>query len=199
MRVPHPVSSLPGLHRGLGSLEMDHSKVEAVNSWPVPETRKQLQRFLGYANFYQCFIRNYSSVAAPLTVMTSPKSPFRWSHTADTAFQTLKNHFSPVSILQVPDNERQFVVEVDASDVGVGAVLSQRAAGDQKFHSCAFFLSASLTCRKKLRHRQSGASGCLFWFGLITRTYNTSEVLKDRTPDKLDGPSFSLGSTSPSP
>lgn len=122
-----------------GRLEMDPAKVEAVKSWPVPDTRKQLQRFLGFANFYRRFIRNYSSIAAPLTMLTSPKSPFRWSHAADTAFQTLKNRFSSAPILQVPDIERQFVVEVDASDVGVGAVLSQRAAVDQKLHPCAFF------------------------------------------------------------
>ena len=122
-----------------GRLEMDPAKVSAVMSWPVPENRKQLQRFLGFANFYRRFIRNYSSIAAPLTALTSSKTPFRWSHSADITFQTLRDRFSSAPILQVPDAERQFVVEVDASDVGVGAVLSQRVASDQKLHPCAFF------------------------------------------------------------
>ena len=122
-----------------GSLQMDPAKVSAVTSWPVPDSRKQLQRFLGFANFYRRFIRNYSSVAAPLTALTSPKVPFCWTPGADKAFQVLRSRFTNAPILQTPDPDRQFVVEVDASDIGVGAVLSQRSASDQKLHPCAFF------------------------------------------------------------
>ena len=121
------------------SLQMDPAKVSAVTSWPVPETRKQLQCFLGFANFYRRFIRNYSSVAAPLTALTSSKVPFQWSPSTDKAFHTLKTRFTSAPILQMPDPNRQLVVEVDASDVGVGAVLSQRSATDHKLHPCAFF------------------------------------------------------------
>ncbi|XP_056890695.1 retrovirus-related Pol polyprotein from transposon 297 [Takifugu flavidus] len=110
---------------GQGSVEMDPSKVSAVTSWPVPESQKQLQRFLGFANFYRRFIRGYSTVAAPLTALTSSKVPFRWSQDAKEAFQNLKARFT-----SAPDSERQFIVEVDASDVGVGDVLSQRSADD---------------------------------------------------------------------
>ena len=60
-----------------GRLEMDPAKVDAVMCWPVPETRKKLQKFLGFANFYRRFIRNYSSIAGPLTALTSSKTPFR--------------------------------------------------------------------------------------------------------------------------
>ena len=76
------------------------------------------------------------------------KVPFKWTHASDRAFQTLKAHFTSASILQVLDLERQFVLEVDASDVGVGAMLSQRAAPDQKLYPCAFF-SRRLTPAKR--------------------------------------------------
>ncbi|KAF7656700.1 hypothetical protein LDENG_00037160 [Lucifuga dentata] len=117
-----------------GSIKMDPEKVSAVMSWPVPETRKQLQQFLRFANFYQRFIWGYSNIAAPLT--------------AEEAFKILKLWVTSAPILQVPDPDRQFVVEVDASDVGVGAVLSQRGAADQKLHPCAFF-SRRLTPAEK--------------------------------------------------
>ncbi len=98
-----------------------------------------LQRFLGFANFYRRFIRNFSLVAAPLTVLTSPKVPFRWNSQAQEAFDVLKSHFISAPVLCLPDPERQFIVEVDASEVGVGAVLSQRSPRDEKVHPCAFF------------------------------------------------------------
>ena len=122
-----------------GQLRADPSKVEAVKEWPTPTTRKQLQRFLGFANFYRRFIKNYSRLAAPLTRLTSSKLSFSWSPVEQSAFVKLKNMFVNAPVLVHPDPERQFVVEVDASDSGVGAVLSQRQLTDNKLHPCAFF------------------------------------------------------------
>ena len=62
-----------------GQVRADPAKVQAVTDWPIPSDRKQLQRFLGFANFYHRFIRDYSSVASPLTKLTSVKTPFLWS------------------------------------------------------------------------------------------------------------------------
>uniref|UniRef100_A0A8C5HTM3 Gypsy retrotransposon integrase-like protein 1 n=3 Tax=Gouania willdenowi TaxID=441366 RepID=A0A8C5HTM3_GOUWI len=122
-----------------GRVMMDPAKLSAVSEWPQPETRKQLQRFLGFANFYRRFIRDYSRVAAPLTALTSTSIPFQWTPKAEQAFQSLKVRFTSAPILVQPDPHLQFVVEVDASDSGVGAVLSQRTPSDQKLHPCAFF------------------------------------------------------------
>lgn len=122
-----------------GEVRPDPAKVRAVVEWPVPTTRKQLQRFLGFANFLRRFIRNYSSVAAPLTGLTSLSVPFRWTAAANAAFCRLKSLFSTAPVLVQPDPSGQFIVEVDASDTGVGAVLSQRSATDGKVHPCAFF------------------------------------------------------------
>ena len=122
-----------------GRILMDPTKVKAVADWPIPTTRKRLQQFLGFANFYRRFIRNYSTLAAPLTALTSLRLTFQWSSAAEKAFSELKTRFSSAPILVFPDPKRQFTVEVDASDSGVGAVFSQRSAEDQKMHPCAFF------------------------------------------------------------
>ncbi len=120
-------------------VRMDPDRVKAVVNWPTPDSRKALLRFLGFANFYRRFIRNFSQLAAPLTALTSTKMTFRWSNAAEAAFTKLSGRFVLAPILRAPDPTRQFVVEVDASEVGVGAVLSQRATSDDKVHPCAFF------------------------------------------------------------
>lgn len=122
-----------------GQYRTDPSKIKAVVEWP--KLSKQLQRFLGFANFYRRFIKDVSRVAAPLSKLTSTLSPFSWSPEADSAFLQLKTLFPSAPVLIQPDSSRQFIVEVDASDTGVGAVLSQRVEPHHKLHPCAFFSS----------------------------------------------------------
>lgn len=68
-----------------GRVGMDMEKVQAVREWPTPSSRKDVQRFLGFAHFYRRFIRNFSLVAAPLHSLTSVKTPFSWSPQAEAA------------------------------------------------------------------------------------------------------------------
>ncbi|XP_055487582.1 uncharacterized protein LOC129694847 [Leucoraja erinacea] len=119
-------------------IQMDPSKVSAVANWPTPSSRKRLQGFLGFANFYRKFIRNFSVTAAPFHALTSPHVPFSCSSQAETAFMRLKRSFSSAPILVHPDPSLQFMVEVDASGVGIGAVFSQKSPTDGRLHPCAF-------------------------------------------------------------
>lgn len=76
---------------------------------------------------------------APLTCLNSTLKPFQWSEEGEVAFAKLKTVYTSAPIVSKPDLSHQFIVEVDASDIGVSAVLSQRYAVDQKLHPCAFF------------------------------------------------------------
>ena len=131
-----------------GEVRMDPEKVSAVANWPTPSCRREVQRFLGFSNFYRRFIRNFSSIASPLHALTSSKSQFFWNPQAETAFQRLKRSFVSAPILIMPDPSLQFTVEVDASDLGIGAVLSQRSVKDNKLHPCAF-LSKKLSSSER--------------------------------------------------
>ena len=122
-----------------GSISMDPENIKAVEECPRLTDRKSLQRFLGFANFYRRYIRRYSRIAAALTRLTSTKVCFCLDQEAEEAFQELRRRFATVPIVIHPDPERQFIVEVDASNVGVGAILSQHLAGDDKVHPCAFY------------------------------------------------------------
>ncbi|MCJ8731783.1 hypothetical protein PDJAM_G00203460 [Pangasius djambal] len=96
----------------LGGVRMDPDKIKTVVDWPTPDSRKALQRFLGFANFYRRFIRNFSQLTAPLTALTSTKTVFSWSRAAHAAFTNLKSRFVSAPILIAPDPSRQFVVEL---------------------------------------------------------------------------------------
>ena len=98
-----PSISFLGYIISQGQIEMDPAKVSAVAEWPSPPTWKRLQPFLGFANFYRQFIRGYSQVAAPLTVLTSTKSAYVWTSKAETAFLDLKKRFVSAPILVQPD------------------------------------------------------------------------------------------------
>lgn len=121
-------------------VRMNTNKVEAITSWPIPRTIKELQKFLGFANFYRRFIQNYSSVAAPLTdlLKKGPKH-LQWNERATLAFNHLKRIFTSAPLLLHPDPETPFVVEVDASTAGAGAILSQEVGFPPKLQPCAYF------------------------------------------------------------
>nr|XP_017214371.1 uncharacterized protein LOC108191961 [Danio rerio] len=106
-------------------LAMDEKKVDTVINWPKPKTVKELQHFMGFANFYRRFIRNFSTVAAPLTSLVKGGSTrLSWSNDATRAFSHLKSRFSSAPILCHPDPNLPFTLEIDASNTGIGAVLS---------------------------------------------------------------------------
>ncbi|CAJ0962726.1 unnamed protein product [Ranitomeya imitator] len=122
------------------TIEMDPVKVQAIQDWTQPTSLKSLQKFLGFANFYRRFICNFSSIARPLTDLTKKGADLvNWSSAAVEAFQELKRRFCCAPVLCQPDVSLPFQVEVDASEIGAGAVLSQRGSGCSVFKPCAFF------------------------------------------------------------
>ncbi|KAI2667189.1 Transposon Tf2-8 polyprotein [Labeo rohita] len=121
-------------------VQMDQGKVNAIQKWPLPNSVKELQRFLGFTNFYRRFIMDYSTITSPLTSLLRGKpKQLLWNPAAHEAFERLKTTFSTAPVLQHPDPERPFTVEVDASTIGVGAVLSQAVGEPPVLHPCAFF------------------------------------------------------------
>jgi hypothetical protein len=115
---------------------MDSDKVAAVASWPTPRSPRGVRGFLGLAGYYRKFIRDFGSIAAPLTRLLR-KEAFAWTPEAAEAFDALKRALSSAPVLQMPDFTREFVVDCDASGAGFGAVLHQ-GSGPLAFFSRPF-------------------------------------------------------------
>jgi len=109
-------------------IRMSDDKVQAVLHWKTPESLTEVQSFLGFANFYRRFILNYSWVARPLTELTKKEQgkEWAWNQEAEAAFRELKNRFTTAPVLAHFDPREPVIIETDASDFALGAVLSQR-------------------------------------------------------------------------
>jgi len=123
---------------GREGIKMAKGKVEAVLEWKPPVSLTEVQSFLGFANFYRRFIQDYSRVARPLTELTKgDKKEWKWNPQAEEAFQELKRRFTMAPILAHFDATKPVIIETDASDFAIGAILSQRDDGG-RLHPVAF-------------------------------------------------------------
>ena len=112
---------------GNGMVQPERSKLQGVEAFSNPKTKKEVRCFLGLTGYYRKFIPDYASIAASLTDLTKKTSPNQvlWKERCEAAFKRLKDLLCSAPVLQSPDFERDFVLQTDASDVGVGAVYSQ--------------------------------------------------------------------------
>ncbi|XP_013594359.1 PREDICTED: uncharacterized protein LOC106302390 [Brassica oleracea var. oleracea] len=102
----------------------DPTKIKAVESWPTPTNQKQVRSFLGLANYYRRFIQGYSIIARTLTLLLR-KDGFTWGPDESTALCLLKEALTSAPVLALPGFTKTFIVETDASNTGIGAVLIQ--------------------------------------------------------------------------
>ncbi|XP_035548729.1 uncharacterized mitochondrial protein AtMg00860-like [Juglans regia] len=102
----------------------DPTKISSMLDWPIPKTVKALRGFLGLTGYFRKFMKGYGSNAAPLTLLLKNNS-FAWSVEAEEAFNHLKVVVAKPPVLKLPDFSKEFTIECDALEVGLGAVLIQ--------------------------------------------------------------------------
>ncbi|KAF8752486.1 Encoded by [Rhizoctonia solani] len=118
-------------------------KVQAIMDWPEPQNAKQVQSFLGFANFYCCFVPNFSCLARSLNNLTQKEQPWIWLEEQKAAFDAIKAEICKEPVLAHPDESKPYTLETDTSGAAMGAVPSQRKE-DGCIHSVAF-MSASFS------------------------------------------------------
>lgn len=130
----------------------DPSKIQAMQTWPVPSTIKQLRGFLGLTRYYRCFVKGYSEINKPLTALLK-KGAFNWNPQAEVAFLKLKQAMCTTPVLALPDYSLPLVVEADASGNGIGAVLMQQG------RSIAYFSKGLAPKTSGILHLREGNTG----------------------------------------
>ncbi|GBG84351.1 hypothetical protein CBR_g38322 [Chara braunii] len=107
-------------------IRREDAKVASIRDWPRPQIVTEFRSFLGMCGYYRNFVKNYSAVASPLTDLTRHDTPWDWSDECEGAFKRLKNALMNHEVLMVPDPQKPFIVTIDASQYGIGAVLAQQ-------------------------------------------------------------------------
>ena len=110
----------------------DPAKIQKVVDWPVPVNKREVQQFLGLISYYRRFIKDCSSVAKPLYQLIERSRPFYWTTECDQAFKRLREYLTAPPVLVFPDFSKEFLLDTDASDQGIGAVLSQIQSDGQE-------------------------------------------------------------------
>ena len=125
---------------GNGEVRPEKGKIEAVADFPRPVTKKNIRSFLGLTGYYRKFISDYAMVALPLTDCTKNSAPsnIAWTNACETTFAKLKWCLTTCPVLKSPDLSKPFVLQTDASERGIGAVLSQYAQ-DGEEHQVAYY------------------------------------------------------------
>ena len=110
----------------------DPEKIRAVRDWPTPTTVTEVQSFIGLASYYRRFVKGFADIARPLHRLTEKGRQFEWDDSCETSFQRLKGLLKEAPILAYPNPAEDYILDTDASNVGIGAVLSQLVDGKER-------------------------------------------------------------------
>jgi len=136
-----------GVIIGEDKVRIEKEKVQGVIEWPVPKSVKDMQKFLGLANYYRQFVKDFAKIAKPLHEMTRKENKWSWRERQQKAFEELKERFMTELVLVTPDLDKEMRVEADASDFATGRVLSMKYE-DEKWRPVAY-ISKSLNEAEK--------------------------------------------------
>ncbi len=113
-------------------IQPDPSNTGKVLAWPTPTNVTEVRQFLGFCSYYRRFVKNFSMIAKPLTDLTKKESALEWTDKCQDAFEELKAALTGSPVVAYPQDTGSFILDTDASDTGIGGVLTQIQNGNEK-------------------------------------------------------------------
>ena len=113
-------------------IEIDESRVKVIKEYPKPKTCKHVKQFLGLASYYRQFIPNFSDIVDPLNKLTRKNVRFKWDKNCELSFNKIIDLLTKTPILSFPDFSKSFTLITDASNIGIGAILTQKTSMVEK-------------------------------------------------------------------
>ena len=126
-----------GVIIGEDRVRMEKEKIQGVIEWPVPKSMKDVQKFLGLANYYKWFVKDFAMIAKPLHKMMRKEIKWNWGERQQKAFEELKKRFTIEPVLVTLDLDREMRVEVNVLDFVMGGVLSMKCE-DEKWRPVVY-------------------------------------------------------------
>ena len=130
-----------GVIIGEDRIRMEKEKVQGVIEWLVPRSVKDVQKFLGLANYYRWFVKDFAKIAKPLYKITRKENKWSWGERQQKTFEELKERFTTEPVLVTPDLDKEMRVEVDASDFATGGVLLMKCK-DKRWRPVAYIFKS---------------------------------------------------------
>jgi len=122
-------------------IEMEKKKVDGVLSWPEPRNVKDVRKFLGLANYYRRFIKDFTQVARPMNMLMRKDIKWKWRREQQKTFNELKRIFTTRLVLAAPDLDKEFRVEADALNYTTREVLLIKCS-DEIWRPVAFIFKS---------------------------------------------------------
>lgn len=141
-------------------IQTEPEKISAVKNWPIPKSEKQIRSFLGLCSYYRRFVKNFAEIAKPLHALYEKNAKFLWTPECQKSFDSLKDSLTSAPILGFPIPSMQFILDTDASNQSVGAVLSQDQGGLERVVA---YMSKTMN-----RHEQSYCVTCKELLAVVT-------------------------------
>ncbi|GKA69456.1 putative reverse transcriptase domain-containing protein [Tanacetum coccineum] len=134
-------------------LHVDSSKIEAVKNWEAPRTPSEVRSLLGLAGYYHRFIKNFSKLAKPLTILTQKHKEYVWGEEQDRAFQTLKDKLCNTHVLALLDGPKDFIVYCDASGLGL-ELFNDYDCEIRYHHGKAYLVAYELSRKERIKPKR---------------------------------------------